>query len=180
MGRQLSSGPLTSFVVLAPLALLGACVDVAPRSSVPFQAAAEREIRYAAEATLAVKENRQGEASEAAANGRMVLPQMPEVWASLPASAARERAAEAHGRAADVDRLALFDAGESAAGASPAAAGCAGVWWDRRDADDCPGPSPGAGPELPPLFPAAIAPTGAPEAVADGIQAQGRKPGRMR
>lgn len=145
-------------IILAPLALLGACVQVAPRSSVPFHASVEREIRYAAEVALAVKENRRDEVSEAAANGRVVLPQMPEIWASPRVSDARKRAGEA-------DQLALLDAGGPAAGAGPevdpAAGGCAGAWWEPRDPDDCPGGAPGAGPELPPLFPAAIAPAAA-------------------
>jgi hypothetical protein len=73
--------PLRTIVVLGPLALLGACLQVAPRSSVPFHASADRQIRYAAEISLAVKEDRRGEISEAAANGRVVLPQLPEIWA---------------------------------------------------------------------------------------------------
>ena len=157
---------LASIIVLAPLALLGACLEVVPRSSVPFHASAEREIRYAAEVTLAIKENRRDEVSEAAANGRVVLPQMPEIWASSPAHDVRARAAEE-------DKLALLDAGGPAAqagpGISPEAVGCAGVWWDRRRPDDCPGGAPGAGPELPPLFPAAIVPAAAPEAIAETL-----------
>jgi hypothetical protein len=145
MGRSLAR-----IIVLAPLALLAACAAVTPRSSVPFQAAAEREMRYAAEATLAVKENRRDEVSEAAANGRVVLPQMPEIWASSPADEVRERALEP-------DQVAVVAAGAPAATIDPAA--CAWVWWDGRDAEGCPGRAPGAGPELPPLFPAAIAPT---------------------
>jgi len=87
----------TTLAVLGPLALLGACLQVAPRSSVPFQANADRQIRYAAEIGLAVKEDRRGEISEAAANGRMVLPQLPEIWA-LPGArpAPAHRALEAH------------------------------------------------------------------------------------
>ena len=77
MGR-----PLTSILVLASLVLLGACVEMAPRSSLPFQAAAARQARYAAEMALAVKEDRRDAVSEAAANGRMVLPQLPEIWGS--------------------------------------------------------------------------------------------------
>jgi hypothetical protein len=161
MGRSLAS-----IVVLAPIALLGACLEVVPRSSVPFHASAERAIRYAAEVTLAIKENRRDEVSEAAANGRVVLPQMPEIWAGPPAHDARQRAA-------GEDQLALLDAGGRVAGAgpgvSPAATGCAGVWWDGRDPDDCPSRSPGAGPELPPLFPAAIVPAAAPDAIAEAI-----------
>ena len=152
MGRSLAG-----IIVLAPLALLGACLEVVPRA--PFHAAAEREMRYAAEVTLAVKENRRNEVSEAAANGRLVLPQMPEVWASSPAYDARKRAA-------DEERLALLDA-RAGPEVFMAAPRCAGVWWDRHEPDDCPGPSPGAGPELPPLFPAAIAPTAAAEAIAE-------------
>ncbi|HSA80995.1 MAG TPA: hypothetical protein VLE23_09235 [Geminicoccaceae bacterium] len=153
MGRSLAS-----IIVLVLLALLGACVEVVPRSSVPFHASEEREIRYAAEMTLAVKENRRDEVSEAAANGRVVLPQMPEIWASSRAYDARERAAEG-------DRLALLDRGGPTAGAgpetSPPTVGCGGVWWARRHANDCPGGAPGAGPELGPLLPAAIAPAAA-------------------
>jgi hypothetical protein len=158
MGRSLAS-----IIVLAPLALLGACAGVVPQ--MPFHASAEREMRYAAEVTLAVKESRRDEVSEAAANGRVVLPQMPEIWASSPAHQMRERAAEE-------DQLTQLDAGGPPLGAglagSAAAIGCAGVWWDGRDVG-CPSRSPGAGPELPPLFPAAIAPTGAPEASAEAI-----------
>ncbi len=82
-----------SLVILAPLALLGACLQVAPRSSMPFQATADRQTRYAAEATLAVKEDRRGEVSEAAANGRMVLPQLPEIWGLPRAEPGRTLAA---------------------------------------------------------------------------------------
>ena len=99
MGRSLAS-----IVVLAPIALLGACLEMLPRSS------AEREIRYAAEVTLAIKENRRDEVSEAAANGRVVLPQMPEIWASSPAYDMRARAAEEQ-----EDQLALLDASGPAA-----------------------------------------------------------------
>jgi hypothetical protein len=80
MGRSSAS-----IVILAPLAMLGACLQFAPRSSVPFQAAADRQARYAAEIMLAVKEDRRGEISEAAANGRIVLPQLPEIWGLPPA-----------------------------------------------------------------------------------------------
>jgi hypothetical protein len=145
-------------IILAPLALLGACLQMAPRSSVPFHASVDREIRYAAEVTLAVKENRRDEVSEAAANGRVVLPQMPEIWASPKAYDARKRAG-------DADQLALLDAAGPTAGAGPevdpAAVGCAGVWWERRDPDDCPDGAPGAGPALAPLLPAAITPPAA-------------------
>jgi len=162
MGRT----SLASIIVLAPLALLGACLEVVPRSSVPFQASVEREMRYAAEVTLAIKENRRDEVSEAAANGRVVLPHMPEIWAGSPAHDARQRAAAE-------DQLALVDAGGPAAaarpGGSPAPVGCAGASWDRRDPDDCPGGPPGAGPELPPLFPAAIAPAAARDALAEAM-----------
>jgi hypothetical protein len=75
MGRSLATA-----AVLGPLALLGACLQMAPTSSVPFRPTAERQTRYAAEIALAVKEGRRGEISEAAANGRMVLPQLPEIW----------------------------------------------------------------------------------------------------
>jgi hypothetical protein len=88
MGR-----PLTSLLVLAPLILLGACVEMAPKSSLPFQAAAERQARYAAEMALAVKEDRRDAASEAAANGRMVLPQLPEIWGSPGTGQRRGQAA---------------------------------------------------------------------------------------
>jgi outer membrane protein OmpA-like peptidoglycan-associated protein len=75
MGRWLDR-----VVVLGGLAALAACIQVAPRSSVPFQEARERQVRYAAEMTLAVKEERRDADNEAAVNGRTVLPQMPEVW----------------------------------------------------------------------------------------------------
>jgi hypothetical protein len=55
---------------------------MAPRSSVPFHSARDRQARYAAEVTLAIKEQRRDATSEAAANGRIVLPQMPEIWGS--------------------------------------------------------------------------------------------------
>jgi hypothetical protein len=84
---------LRAIAVLGPLALLAACFQIAPRSSVPFQAAAERQSRYAAEIMLAVKEDRRGEASEAVANGRMVLPQLPEIW-GFPGAEARAARAE--------------------------------------------------------------------------------------
>ncbi len=75
MGRWLKGILLWSW-----LALLAACIQVAPRSSVPFHDAVARQARYAAEMTLAIKEERRDEFSEAAANGRLVLPQMPEIW----------------------------------------------------------------------------------------------------
>src|SRR5215207_3968420 len=78
MGRSLAR----IVVLLAAPALLGGCLEMAPRSSVAFRQPAEREVRYAAEAALAIKEDRRDEISEAAAKGRLVLPQMPEVWAS--------------------------------------------------------------------------------------------------
>ena len=65
MGRWLDR-----VVVLGGLAALAACIEVAPRSSVPFQEARERQVRYAAEVTLAVKEERRDAVSEAAVNGR--------------------------------------------------------------------------------------------------------------
>jgi len=89
----------------------------------------------------------------------VVLPQMPEIWASPPP------AYDARKRAGDADQLALLDAAGRAAGAGPevdpAAVGCAGVWWERRHPNDCPEGAPGAGPELAPLLPAAIAPAAA-------------------
>ena len=75
MGRWLNGILLWSW-----LALLAACIQIAPRSSVPFHAPLDRQARYAAEVTLAIKEERRDEFSEAAANGRLVLPQMPEIW----------------------------------------------------------------------------------------------------
>lgn len=69
-----------SIIVLAALAALAACIEMAPRSSVPFHDAQGRHARYAAEVTLAIKEERRDAATEAAANGRLVLPQMPEIW----------------------------------------------------------------------------------------------------
>jgi hypothetical protein len=115
MGSQRMRRWLASTVVLAPLALLGACLEMAPASSVPFQASAERQARYAAEITLAVKEDRRGETSEAAANGRMVLPQLPEVW--VPPAAADPRFPQAP-RALDPARL------EPGAGSAPTGGGC--------------------------------------------------------
>ncbi len=94
MGR-----PLTSILVLAPLVLLGACLEMAPSSSVPFQDAAARQARYAAEMALAVKEDRWAEVSEAAANGRMVLPQLPEIWGSPATGQRRGQAAHEPGLA---------------------------------------------------------------------------------
>jgi outer membrane protein OmpA-like peptidoglycan-associated protein len=75
MGRWLNGILLWSW-----LALLAACIQIAPRSSVPFHAPLERHARYAAEVTLAIKEERRDAFSEAAANARLVLPQMPEIW----------------------------------------------------------------------------------------------------
>ncbi len=112
MGRSLAST-----VVLIPLVLLGACLEMAPRSSVPFQATAERQTRYAAEIALSVKEDRRGETSEAAANGRMVLPQLPEIWAP-PVAGRNLRQAP---RGLDLARL------EPGAGSSPAERACASV-----------------------------------------------------
>jgi hypothetical protein len=89
-GSQRMGRLLASLLVLTPLALLGACLEMAPTSSVPFQPTAERQARYAAEIALAVKEDRRGEISEAAANGRMVLPELPEIWGP-PASDQKAR-----------------------------------------------------------------------------------------
>jgi outer membrane protein OmpA-like peptidoglycan-associated protein len=71
---------LDRIILLGGLATVAACIEVAPRSSVPFHQARDREIRYAAEVTLAVKEVRRDAFSEAAVNARSVLPQMPEIW----------------------------------------------------------------------------------------------------
>ena len=71
---------LDRVILLGGLAMVAGCIEVAPRSSVPFHAAHDREIRYAAEVTLAVKEVRRDAFSEAAVNARSVLPQMPEIW----------------------------------------------------------------------------------------------------
>ena len=71
---------LAGIILLGALAAVAACIEVAPHSSVPFHAARDRQVRYAAEVTLAIKEERRDEVSEAAANGRVVVPQMPEIW----------------------------------------------------------------------------------------------------
>ena len=71
---------LDRIIVLGALAALVACIEVAPRSSVPFHTARDRHARYLAEVTLAIKEERRDALSEAAANGRVVLPQTPEIW----------------------------------------------------------------------------------------------------
>jgi outer membrane protein OmpA-like peptidoglycan-associated protein len=88
MGRWLDR-----IILLAGLAAVAACIEVAPRSSVPFHEARDRQVRYAAEITLAIKEARRDEISEAAANGRVVLPQMPEIWGVPPARLAAARPA---------------------------------------------------------------------------------------
>jgi len=133
--------------LLAPLALLGACIQVAPRSSVAFQPPAEREVRYAAELALAIKEDRRDEVSEAAVNGRLVLPHRPEIWGVPPSQ--RSVAPES-------SQQALLEPGIFDLARSPAE--CPGLWAERDVADACPG----AGPALPALSPAAIAPAAAP------------------
>ena len=65
---------LDRIILLGGLAVVAACIEVAPRSSVPFHEAHEREVRYAAEVTLAVKEVRRDAFSEAAVNARGVPP----------------------------------------------------------------------------------------------------------
>ena len=168
MGR-----PLASTVILAPLVLLGACLEMAPRSSVPFQATAERQTRYAAEIALAVKEDRGGETSEAAANGRVVLPQLPEIWAPpvadhTPRSFPRE-----------IDLAGL----EPEAGRGPAGRGCSlmstSVSGD-ASLTDCRPIWPGEAPVLPLPDRRAIPPTPAPSALDPGVAAAGaeaRPPG---
>jgi hypothetical protein len=149
MGRRLAR----IVVLLAGAAMLAGCVEMAPRSSVAFQPAAEREARYAAEVALAVKENRRDEISEAAANGRLIRPQMPEVWASSPGAAPL-------GPEGTPERSVLPALGSAAAdselGPPPACAGPGSPAAARSI--DCEGPWPGAGPGLTALFPAAIAP----------------------
>ncbi|HEX5796015.1 MAG TPA: hypothetical protein VFY19_09245 [Geminicoccaceae bacterium] len=150
MGRWLAR----IVVLLAAPALLGGCLEMAPRSSVAFQPPAEREVRYAAEVALAIKEDRRHEVSEAAANGRLVLPQMPEVWAGAPGAGP----IGAEGAREPVARDAVGSAAAGMASAPPTAA-CEGP--ARRGADRdtaCRRPWPGAGPTLPALFPAAVAP----------------------
>ena len=71
---------LDRIILLGGLAAVAACIEVAPRSSVPFHEARDRQVRYAAEVTLALKEVRRDAFSEAAVNARSVLPQMPEIW----------------------------------------------------------------------------------------------------
>lgn len=71
---------LDRIILLGALAAVAACIEVAPHSSVPFHEARDRQVRYAAEVTLAVKEVRRDAFSEAAVNARSVLPQMPEIW----------------------------------------------------------------------------------------------------
>ena len=149
MGRWLAS----IVVLLAAPALLGGCLEMAPRSSVAFQPPAEREVRYAAEVALAIKEDRRHEVSEAAANGRLVLPQMPEVWAGAPGAGPIGAGAR--------EPVALDVVGSAAAGMASASltAACEGP--ARRGADRdtaCRRPWPGAGPTLPALFPATVAP----------------------
>lgn len=159
MGRSFAS-----IVVLAPLVLLGACLEMAPSSSVPFQTTADREARYAAEITLAIKEDRRAEISEAAANGRMVRPQLPEIWGPPGADPGRGQAP-----------LALDLAGlEPGAGSGPAWHNCASIGIDSSGdtpAADCrrrwPGarlvlPSFGDGSILPAIAPSASEPRAAP------------------
>ena len=144
MGRSLAR----IVVLLAAPALLGGCLQMAPRSSVAFQPTAEREVRYAAEVALAIKEDRRDEVSEAAANGRLVLPQMPEVWASSPGAAPIAEGVR--------EQVVLDELGSAAAsvGIAPQAAACAGAAAKRADhAIPCGRVWPGAGPALPALFP---------------------------
>ncbi len=146
---------LRTIAVLGPLALLGACLQVAPRSSVPFQAAADRQTRYAAEITLAVKEDRRGEVSEAAANGRMVLPQLPEIWGPPRAGPDRPHAA----LEPDLGQL------EPVAVNGLLSVGCASLGGPSPDAASPAGCRPGwrAGTlDLPPSGYASIAPAAAP------------------
>ena len=128
MGRWLDR-----VVVLGGLAAVAGCIEVAPRSSVPFQDARARQARYAAEMTLAVKEERRDAVSEAAVNGRLVLPQMPEIWGVAQAQLA--------GPAAAAPALAPLD---PPTGARPAVARSrAGRL--RRPPGDCERPLPIAG-----------------------------------
>jgi hypothetical protein len=141
-------------VLLAAPALLGGCLEMAPRSSVAFQPSAEREVRYAAELALAIKEDRRDEVSEAAANGRLVLPQLPEVWAGSPSAGQ----IGAEGRP---EQLALEELGSAVArvGIAPPAAACERPAADAADREIiCEGPWPGAGPAGPALFPTTSAP----------------------
>jgi hypothetical protein len=152
------SKSLASIVILlVPLTLLGACIEVAPRSSVAFQPSAEREVRYAAELALAIKEDRRDAVSEAAVNGRLVLPHMPEIWGVPPTE---------HPGAASGQETALLEPGVAEAGAAaggvPSTTGCEGLWADADDPDVCPSGGPGLEPALPVLSPAAIAPAAAP------------------
>jgi hypothetical protein len=159
MGRSLAR----IVVLLAAPALLGGCLQMAPRSSVAFQPTAEREVRYAAEVALAIKEDRRDEVSEAAANGRLVLPQMPEVWASSPGAAPIAGGVR--------EQVVLDELGYAAAsvGIAPQAAACAGAAAKRADhAIPCGRAWPGAGPALPALFPATVAPAMGPPGSAEG------------
>ncbi len=149
MGR-----PLTSLLVLAALASLCACVEMAPKSSLPFQGAADRQARYAAEMALAIKEDRRDAVSEAAVNGRMVLPQLPEIWGSPGTGPRRGQAALEPGLARR----------EPATASVPQATGCAWPRFERDGgplADDCRQDGRGGGLILPPPGYASIAPAAA-------------------
>ena len=150
------SRSLASIVILwAPLALLGGCLEVAPRSSVAFQPSAEREVRYAAELALAIKEDRRDEVSEAAANGRLVLPHMPEIWGVPPTQRRGRRQRPGHGAA----RARHRGAGRRRRRRPVSARMRAAVGGSGRPARPS---GPGLAPALPVLSPAAIAPAAAP------------------
>jgi hypothetical protein len=159
MGRLLAS-----LLVLTPLALLGACLEMAPTSSVPFQPTAERQARYAAEIALAVKEDRRGEISEAAANGRMVLPELPEIWGP-PASDQKARPLP---QVLDLAGLA------PEAGNGPAGRGCARLTPEPPDGvlpADCRSAWRGQGSLVPPPDGASILPAAAARSAPKPIEA---------
>jgi outer membrane protein OmpA-like peptidoglycan-associated protein len=142
MGRRLDR-----IIVLGGLVALAACIEVAPRSSLPFQGARDRHARYAAEVTLAIKEERRDEVAEAAANGRLVLPQMPEIWGVT------------HPELPDLippPALALLDRQHRARPQDTLARGCRGT------PNGCDQPLQIAGLPAPLLLDAAIAPAAAP------------------
>jgi hypothetical protein len=160
---------LRTIAVLGPLALLGACLQVAPRSSVAFQAPADREARYAAEITLATKEDRRAEFSEAAANGRIVLPQLPEIWGPPGPDRRREQAPQAP----DLAQL------EPGAGSGSAGRGCASMEADPAGdtpLTDCRLSWRGEALVLPPFGDRSILPTFAPSASEPGDAPSGLDP----
>ena len=140
---------LHRIILLGGLAAVAACIEMAPRSSVPFHEAHDRRVRYAAEVTLAVKEVRRDAFSEAAVNARGVLPQMPEIW-GVP----RPRPQAATAGAAPRARFGAPVPGQPRWPPDPTSHGC--------QPGECERPVQIAGLAPVPLLGAAIAPAAAP------------------